>query len=345
MESAILTNYEMNGRRSIRASAAPLGGVALTGRLITYTLLHVDYFPWCQQLPVMLPRLIFVTGKGGTGKSTVAAALAVALARTYPATLADLDQRLSAARILGVELGGAATVRVDDELEVAALTPRAELEAFIERIVPLKAVSRRMLRSHTFGYVTSALPGLEAFLMLERLRLMAGRAALENRYAVIDGPASGNALELLSAARAAGDLAPIGSLNRLAAAVDEFLRAPQRFGAMLTVWPEELALREAIETAVTLRDRLGVRCVAAALNGVADALFTPAEIAKIRELGDHARMAERRREAADFASHARRELGRAGIMVIELPMIFCDTLGRAELETLADLLAAGLHEE
>jgi hypothetical protein len=289
----------------------------------------------------MLPRLIFVTGKGGTGKSTVAAALALALARSFPATLADLDQRLSAARILGMELNGAATLR----LEVAALTPRAELEAFIERIVPLKAVSRRMLKSRTFGYVTAALPGLEAFLMLERLRLMAGRAALENRYAVIDGPASGNTLELLSAARVAENLAPMGTLNRLAAAADEFLRDPHRFGAVLTVWPEELALREAIETATVLRDRLGIRCVAAVLNGVANALFAPAEIAKIRELGEHARLAERRRVAADFAGRARRELEREGITVIGLPMIFRETLGRTELETLADLLVAGLHEE
>ena len=48
-----------------------------------------------------LPRLIFVTGKGGTGKSTIAAALALALARYRPVSLADLDRRLSAMRLLG----------------------------------------------------------------------------------------------------------------------------------------------------------------------------------------------------------------------------------------------------
>jgi len=43
--------------------------------------------------------LIFVTGKGGTGKSTVAAALAFALARRHPTTLADLDGRQSPMRM------------------------------------------------------------------------------------------------------------------------------------------------------------------------------------------------------------------------------------------------------
>jgi len=127
------------------------------------------------------PRLILVTGKGGTGKSTVAAALAQALARRRPTILGDLDGRGSVARLIGDHEGGT--------LEIVTITPRGELEAFIDRIVPLRAVSRRMLESRTFGYVTAALPGLEAFLMLERLRLIAGKAALEDRFAVIDAPA------------------------------------------------------------------------------------------------------------------------------------------------------------
>src|ERR1700691_6164767 len=239
-----------------------------------------------------LPRLIFVTGKGGTGKSTVAAALACAMARRRPTTLADLDGQQSAAHILGhhasaaPDARGAPDVRVginhasnattilDGALELAALTPRAELDAFIQRIVPLRAISRRMLKSRTFGYVTAALPGLEAFLMIERLRLMAGRAALEDRFAVVDAPATGHALELLAVARTIAGLAPIGTLNRLARAVEEFLADRNRFGVVLTVVPEELALREAIEAPGTLREKLGIESVSAILNGVAPALFT-----------------------------------------------------------------------
>ncbi len=145
-----------------------------------------------------LPRLIFVTGKGGTGKSTVAVAIATAISRRRPVTIADLERRRTVARILGVSLNGAGHVSVDDNLELTGLTPRRELEGFIEGIVPLKAISRRMLRSRTFGYVTAALPGLEAFLTMERMRLMAGEAALEDGYAVIDAPSTGNAIELLS---------------------------------------------------------------------------------------------------------------------------------------------------
>src|SRR5258707_12475679 len=178
-----------------------------------------------------IARLILVTGKGGTGKSAVAAALALCLARRRSTLLVDLDQRMWAARMLGIEWA----TNLDEDgshgngadaignLETISLSAITEFEAFIEHIVPIKAVARRMLQSRTFGYVSAALPGLEAFLMLERLRIIAGRAALEDRYAVVDAPATGSALELLAVPGALKQLAPIGTLNRLAANVEGFL--------------------------------------------------------------------------------------------------------------------------
>src|SRR5258708_37126747 len=113
-----------------------------------------------------LPLVLLLTGQGGSGENTVAAAIALALSRRRPTTLGDLDRRMSAAATLGAIPADSTAVKVTESLDVISLTPRAELEAFIERIVPIRAISRRMLRSRTFGYVTAALPGLEAFLLL-----------------------------------------------------------------------------------------------------------------------------------------------------------------------------------
>jgi anion-transporting ArsA/GET3 family ATPase len=295
-------------------------------------------------LPITLPRLIFITGKGGTGKSTVAAALATALATRHPTILADLDRRRSAARLVGAELDGAAVQagkNLHKNLQVMALTPRAELEAFIERIVPLKMVSRRMLKSRTFGYVTAALPGLEAFLMLERLRELAGQAALHDRYVVIDAPATGTALELLSVARGVKGIAPLGTLNHLAAEVEHFLGDPERFGVVLTLTPEELALRETLEAATALAAEPAIARVAAILSGVPAPLLDSAELAAAVPKA-HARLATRRLEAAAGAAHARAQLERAGMRVIELPMVFAPALDAAAIGDLSRMLAAEL---
>jgi Anion-transporting ATPase len=289
-----------------------------------------------------LPRVLFVTGKGGTGKSTVAAAIALALSGRRPTTLADLDGRMSAAVALGATLGDSAAVKVTDSLDVIAMAPRAELEAFIERIVPIRAISRRMLRSRTFGYVTAALPGLEAFLLLERLRIMAGDAALEDRYVVIDAPASGTAVEMLSVSSGVKGLAPAGTLNRLADSIDIFLADPTRFGAVITTTPEHLAIGEALETAATLRDRLGIVTVAVIMNCVPDLLFDTAELAAMSALDGHARLAIRRNAAHEQAALAAPRFAAAGLTTVGLPMLFTPAIGLAEIEQLRRALEAGL---
>ncbi|MGH7864111.1 MAG: ArsA family ATPase [Candidatus Binataceae bacterium] len=286
-----------------------------------------------------LPRLIFITGKGGTGKSTVAAALADALSRRHRTTLADLDRRLTAARLLGAKLNGAAAARINQSLDVVALSPRAEIESFIERVVPVRAIARRMLRSRTFGYVTAAVPGLEAFLFLERLRTMAGDAALNDRYLVVDGPASGTALELLAVSGGVKGVAPRGTLNRLGEAVETFLHDPHRFGVLITATPDDFAVREALETAHALGKPLGVRVIGAVLNCVPSKLFDAADLAAAGAAVNHAKLAIRRSVLDQRAVSARRELGEANIGVIELPMLFTAKVARAGVRALAGALA------
>src|SRR5215472_9035874 len=234
-----------------------------------------------------LPRVVFVTGKGGTGKSTVAAALALALSHRRPTTLADLSSHRGAAALLGIAPREDRATRVTESLEVVALSQRAELNSFIQRIVPLAAISERMLRSRTFGYVTAALPGLEAFLLLERLRMMAGEAALHDRYVVIDAPATGTALELLAVANGVKGVAPVGTLRRLADDVQEFLTDPHRFAVLITVTPEELSVRETLATAETLRSARRIEVAGAILNRSTHALFEEHELEQLGALEAH----------------------------------------------------------
>lgn len=302
-----------------------------------------------------LARLSFVTGKGGTGKSTVAAAIALATADCTDdkrSLLADLDGRLSAARMLGLsELSskgashrtsnggpprGDAKIdaNVDAQIESIVVTGRGELEAFVKRFVPLKAISRRMLRSRSFGYVGAAAPGLAAFLTMERLRLIAGEAALKDRYAVVDAPSSGGALELLGVAGGVRDMAPFGTLNRLAGGIEGMLIDPHRFGVIVTVAPEEPALREAVESVHRVRG-FGITNVSAVLNCVVDDLFDDREMARINPLKGHGELARRRRAMAGRTAETRDALAREKIDFIELPMLFRPAIGRREAAMLA----------
>jgi len=285
-----------------------------------------------------LPHLTLITGKGGSGKSSTAGALALALSNRGKTVLADLDQRQTSAQLLGIRIDERGNLSAMENLQLRSLTPRNELESFIERIVKIRAISRRMLRSHTFGYVTAALPGLEAFLMLERLRQLADEAAARDGFAVIDAPASGGVLELLSVTGGVRDLAPSGTLNRLARAVDDFLRNSGRFGVWVTARPERLAIHEASETLANLRDKLGIRHVAAVLNGVPDQLFSSTDYAKMLGLAEHRRLALQRKATSELAARARSQFEEAGFEVIELPMLYTSEFARPQLEMLAAAL-------
>jgi hypothetical protein len=297
-----------------------------------------------------LPSLILVTGKGGTGKSSVAAALALALSQRGKTLLAEIDRPRSGigrtakapriARLLHDPSANGASGA--NSIEVRSLNSRSELEGFIQRIVPLKAISRRMLRSHTFAYVTAALPGLEAFVVLERLRLMAEEAGKKRGFVVVDGPASGGAMEMLAVTRGVRRLAPSGALNRLAAELDAFLVSPDRFGVLVTVLPEQFAIREALETAGYLRDELKIRCVAMVVNQVPEALFSAAECAKVPR-GRHRSLALQRRAAADLAAEAHRQFKAAGIEVARLPMLYSSVFAREEVEVLAGAIGQSLE--
>ena len=289
-----------------------------------------------------LPRVLFVTGKGGSGKSTIAAAFALALSRNRAITLADIDGRMDAATLLGVVPREDEPARSDDSLRAVVLSRRAELHSFIQRIVPVSAISQRMLRSRTFGYVTAALPGLEAFLLMERLRIMAGEAALEDRHIVIDAPASGTALELLAVAAGVKGIAPAGTLNRLAKGIESFLGDPSLFGAIITVTPEELALREAIDTAKALRESIGVEVFAAVLNRTVAPLFGDEDLEHLVKLGAHRRLAQKRADQRRAAIAAAKRLKAAGVALFELPTLFSAAMGTREVSALARELASGM---
>lgn len=278
--------------------------------------------------------MIFVTGKGGTGKTTLSASLALAIARDRAVTLVTLDERSSAA--------SPALDQIDHpNLKLIAVTRRGELEAFIQRIVPVKMIARRMLGSRTFGFVTTALPGLEAFLILEKIRLIAQQVG-PGSTVVVDGPATGGALELLSTAKGLKQLAPHGTLHRLAEEIEGFQQDRKLFGVMITLRPEELALREAL-AAVKALQTAGVACAGAILNHRIEQLFSDVEIAALTNYRDLYLLARKRDEIAAACVKARREMGGAGVPVAETPALFSTATESQHLKTLADLLRRSIQ--
>lgn len=240
----------------------------------------------------MPAHLYFVTGKGGVGKTTVAAALAQRLARGRRRVLlveTDGGER-SLAALFGSGALGAEPTPLGGGLSGLRLEPRALVEAYFRRLLRLPFLARRLFASGTFRAVTAAAPGVSEFVILEHLLhwTAAGRfrrAAYD--AVVVDGPASGHAVRLLCTPSQLARLVPRGPLTGSVARLQALITDPAHTRAVLVALPEEMAIAEALETRAALA-MAGVALAPPVLNRVWPKRFSAADATVIAARADRA---------------------------------------------------------
>ncbi|MBI5505969.1 MAG: hypothetical protein HY899_14325 [Deltaproteobacteria bacterium] len=227
-------------------------------------------------------RILFVSGKGGTGKSFVAEALAeraaargleVALVRVRAAAgSADPDSGGSEHR---TEAARPATAHASDGVtaqpatfHTTTLDERATLEKFLTRVLRLNFVARRLLDSRTFSAVAAAAPGLRDLVTLTAITALASpRRRRSFELIVVDAPASGHSVPLLTAPAQVLEIAPVGPVAREARAARELVADTQLFVPLIVTTPEELAINEALTLCEDLRCA-GVAAPRVVVNGL-----------------------------------------------------------------------------
>jgi anion-transporting ArsA/GET3 family ATPase len=317
--------------------------------------------------------LLVVTGKGGTGKSTVAAALGLLAARRGIRTvLVEMGGRRAAPELLGAaehDRGERGEVALSECLWGATIDPEQALLEWLGAVGG--GVAARLLFSRaSFRVFAAAAPGAKELVTLVRVldltRPPRGRSA-RARYdlAILDAPATGHALALLRAPATFAAIARVGPVAAEAAAVRELLEDPARSGYVAVAHPSELAVTETLRVASELRRELGRELERVVVNGVFTRRFTRADLEAISRLEQRggasgavpsrAPRAERVIAAAAAAARfdherSRRQqneiarLRRRGLPVVSLPFLTAERIDRAALEHMADRLARGFAE-
>ncbi len=301
--------------------------------------------------------LLVVTGKGGVGKTTVAATLGlVAAARGQRVVVAEVAARDELARALGAPPAGPFVEReLAPGLHHVSVDPQHAMEEYLADQLPARALAEVLVRSRLFTYLAAAAPGLRELLTVGKVwelaqptRRTPGAAAYD--LVVLDAPATGHGLALLETPRTLSDAAKVGPLARQGRTIHRMLADPTRTGVVAVAAPEELPVSETLVLRDELRRRLGLDLDLVVLNGMLPDRFSGAEAAALEPAtGNGSDGAERalglarrqqRRVRGQRTQAARLKRGLAGeVPLTTLPYLFSPALGRDELTLLAGRLA------
>jgi len=299
-------------------------------------------------------RLHFVVGKGGVGKTTVAAALARMVARRGRRTLAvEVDDERQLASVFGVR--NAATgvpAEVAANLHVVAIEGRAALEEYLGLLIPIRRLLTTVFSSKVYQYFVAAAPGLKELMTVGKIWYEATRAEHGRPVwdaVVVDAPATGHSLQYLRMPQAARDTFGAGLVQREAAKIVDVLRDPRTTAVHLVTLAEEMPVAETLETHAQLTGPLALPLGWVVANRVHRRRFAADVLAALDGAARRAAGADRA-VLTEVAARAAEEQGwtdinesylaklRAAVhgdALVELPYLFAEEFGAAEIERLS----------
>ena len=233
--------------------------------------------------PLLSRRLLVVTGKGGTGKTTVAAALALAAAtRGRRVLVVETGRDENVPRLLG--LRGAPVGYRGAETPagpfVLRMEPYEALAEYMNVRLRVPGVVTRLLRQRAFRQLMDAAPGWRELVTLGKVwHLEQAREDERPRFdtLVVDAPATGHGLTFLDVPRVVVSAIRSGPLRRHVRWVEELVRDPRRTLLLPVALAEELPARETVELVTRLGEQVGVALDRVIVNAVEPAPF-PAEV-------------------------------------------------------------------
>jgi anion-transporting ArsA/GET3 family ATPase len=221
-------------------------------------------------------RLLFVTGKGGVGKTTVAAALGLLAAEHGRRTLvAEVDAKGNLADFF--EVGPTAFVprEVSPGLHAMTMSTEDSLKEYLRLQLKVPFVARLGPLARTFDFVANAAPGVKEVLTVGKFLW----EVKERHYdlVVVDAVATGHVIAQLAAPQGIREMVKVGLVREQTGWMIDLLGDPAVTGAVIVASPEEMPVNETIELSGRIVEETNVDLAAVVVNRVLPELFGRAE--------------------------------------------------------------------
>jgi hypothetical protein len=242
-------------------------------------------------------RALLVSGKGGVGKTTFAAALArAAVARGRRVLLAEVEVSSDEqegpsplAALVGARQPGPQVSEVGPGLSFVRLSPMEGQRLFLQDVLPMRMMADAAMRMRALRRFLEAAPALREMGVLYQMLHLIRRTRPDGTplypLTILDLPATGHALALAALPDALLSVMPGGPIGRSAREGMSMLRDPALTGALVVTLPEPLPVSETLELATAIQ-RHRIPLAAGVLNRVPENPFSPDGRAAVERLLD-----------------------------------------------------------
>ena len=262
-------------------------------------------------------RLVFVTGKGGVGKSTVAVAMGLRAAAEGRRTIVcEVATQERASRLFGRDSIGFHETPMAKNLWAISIDPDESMREYVLLQLKVRAMRDLLFRSRIFTYLAAATPGLKELVTIGKIWELAqlDRKVKQGRkydLVIVDAPATGHGIGFLQTPRTFAGIARVGPIHTQAQQLDAFITDSARTGVAIVSLPEEMPVNESASLEQDLRQDVGIAVDRVYMNALYPQRFSNEEAERLAAAARHEDGAVRAAVRAAVSEHDRARSQRA----------------------------------